>query len=339
MTDDDLPPNGEPFSYDIVSGNNGGEFTVTPQGVLMTAQKFNRHVQNSYDLIVRVYDFGSPLLHSDIPVHIDIIEEGNNPPKVSDSDISIMTFEESFPGGIIGKLNAVDEDIFDELTFEIISSNKNLFDIDKYDGRIIAFKNIDPGKYTVNISVSDGRYASYGIVNVDIIKVPDEMIQNSVTIQFHSLSVEDFFNLHLKDFKRVLKRELNVRSKDVEIINVQPSEFSPSSFGKRKKRDVSPDLDVLFAIKKSPNSFIRGRPLSKKVGAAVPAIEQSLQVKVIKVFNDICTHSSCKEGKCEGYIEFDSDNLTTVAVGTKSTVTARHQYLYKCVCPDGSTGM
>ncbi|XP_071125252.1 protocadherin Fat 1-like isoform X4 [Mytilus edulis] len=337
VTDDDLPPNGEPFSYDIVSGNKGGEFMVNSNGVLTTARKFNRHVQDMYNLVVRAYDFGSPLLHSEVPVVIEIIEEGNNPPKVSDIDISVMSFKDSFPGGIIGTLNAVDEDIFDELTFEIISTNKNLFDIDKYDGRIMAFKNIDPGRYNVNISVTDGRFQSYGIVSVEVVGISDDMIKNSVTIQFHSLSVEDFFNKHLKDFKRVLKRELNVRSRDVEIINVQTSKFASSSFGKRRKRDVSPDLDVLFAIKRNQNTFIRGKPLSKKVGAAVPAIEQALQVKVIKVFGDICTHSSCKEGTCEGYIEFDSDNLTPVRMGSKSTVTARHRYLYKCVCPDGST--
>jgi hypothetical protein len=32
-----------------------------------------------------------------------------------------MSFKDSFPGGIIGKVDAVDEDIFDELTYEIIN--------------------------------------------------------------------------------------------------------------------------------------------------------------------------------------------------------------------------
>jgi protocadherin Fat 1/2/3 len=292
-----------------------------------------------YNLVVRAYDLGTPSLHSDVPVQIEIIEKGNNPPKVANTEISVMSFKDSFPGGIIGKVDAVDEDIFDELTYEIISSNKNLFDVGKYDGQIIALTNIDPGKYSLNISVSDGRFESFGIVNVDIVGISDEMVKNSVTIQFHSLSTEDFYNKHLKDLKRVLKREINVRSIDIEIINVQPSMFSPSSFGRRRKRrEISTDLDVLFAIKRNQNSFIRGKPLGKKIGMAIPAIEQALDVEVIRVFNDICNRSSCKEGTCEGYIEFDPDNLTPVKMGAKSTVTSRHQYLYRCVCPDGSTG-
>jgi hypothetical protein len=79
-----------------------------------------------YNLVVRAYDLGMPSLHSDVPVRIEIIEEGNNPPKVANTEISVMSFKDSFPGGIIGKVDAVDEDIFDELTYEIISSNKNI---------------------------------------------------------------------------------------------------------------------------------------------------------------------------------------------------------------------
>ena len=51
------------------------------------------------------------------------------------------------------------------------------------DGTVMAEPGLDVGKYTVNVSVSDGRFTSYAPVTVTVTLVTREMRDNAVVIQ------------------------------------------------------------------------------------------------------------------------------------------------------------
>lgn len=65
ITDDDIPPNTSPYTFDIRLGNEGNYFRLDQDGVLRTAAKFNHKIRNNYLLQIRVFDNGSPPLYSD----------------------------------------------------------------------------------------------------------------------------------------------------------------------------------------------------------------------------------------------------------------------------------
>ncbi len=44
--DNDLPENGGPFVYEIVGGNDKGEFHIDTEGVISTAGKLSKRVQD-----------------------------------------------------------------------------------------------------------------------------------------------------------------------------------------------------------------------------------------------------------------------------------------------------
>ncbi|XP_061184166.1 protocadherin Fat 1-like isoform X2 [Saccostrea echinata] len=336
VTDNDLDPNGPPFTFDIVSGNEGQEFRIEPTGILSTAGKFNRDIRDSYTLTVRVFDNGTPNLYSDVITTINIIEEGMNPPEVKNLEISISSYDDSFPGGVIGKVDASDKDIFDTLSYQVVSANRHLFDVGMDDGRIIAYPGLDSGSYIVNVSVSDKRNIAYGTVRVDVLMISFSMLESSVTMQIQDLSPEQFLVDYQRNFQKAVKRALNVRANDVQIINVQASSnLGSEPLGRVKRSADQKDLDVLFAVQRSANgAYFRRKKLERKLRQNLNDIESELNVRVVKVFGDVCPQESCRDGKCIGVINFNK-SLATIKVEGKSFVTAKHSYSFKCLCSNG----
>ena len=68
MEDADEEVNGPPYKFDIVEGQPDHEFKVDDKGILTTAARFNRDIKDQYDLVIRVYDNGSPSLFTDTTV-------------------------------------------------------------------------------------------------------------------------------------------------------------------------------------------------------------------------------------------------------------------------------
>lgn len=317
-------------------GDSEGKFHVDNEGNLCIARNLNRQVTADYELAVRVFDNGTPAMYSDIKVDISVIEESTYSPEVANMAVTISSYLDEFPGGVIGVLNAVDGDQFDTLTFEVVSENRHLFDIDRLDGRILAFAGLDSGNYLINVSVTDGKYTSYGSVNVEVITITAEMIANAITIQFSNMDAEEFVKNYKRDFQRVLKTKLSVRTRDIEIISIQKSQDT-YEVANRSRRETSSNLDILFAVSKS-GEFITRERLKRKVVKAISELEGSMSVTIIKVFSDICEKDMCEGGSCMGFVEFDKDSLVPVLMEGGSFVAARHRYTYECECPNGNIG-
>ncbi|GFR97028.1 fat cadherin, partial [Elysia marginata] len=364
VTDEDLPENGGPFHMEIVEGNQNGEFHIDNTGLISTAGKLSKHVKDIYNLTVRAYDSGKPPLSSEVVVEISVVNDSLHPPKVQKMSVTIRSCAENFFGGVIGQLKAHDLDPYDKLVFTIVSPNSHLFDIHRFDGRLIALTSLDVGHYVVNASVSDGKFTTYARVDVDAVCTSKETLANAVTVQFESLSVEQFYANFKDDFRRVVKRELGVRTSDVEIINVQPSSESmegmdhvlsanrvslkPSRSGSHlsghrvrrssqggKKRGQNSNLDVLFAVRKSTNNYFPQKTLERKVKQVLGRIESKLGVAVIGVFSDTCREDSCKIGTCVTKVNFDESTLIPVQVKGAYFVSAQHRYIQQCVCLEG----
>ena len=336
VTDDDLDPNGPPFTFDIIEGDEGKKFRVDKSGNLRIASKLNRQVTATYEMVVRVFDNGTPAMYSDVDVEVHVIEESTFTPEVTNLNVSISYYKDDFPGGVIGHLKAYDGDKYDSLIYKVVSPNRQLFDIDKNDGRIIAFAGLDAGNYIINISVSDGKYTTYGKVDIEVSSITKEMLANSVTLQIDNMEPINFLKNYKRDFQRLIKQELSVRARDVEIISVQKSDDS-LNLSNRPKREVKGSVDVLFAVKKG-QEYIPQNRLWRKISRSKDEIEETLNVEVLKVFTDLCEDDMCDGGKCDGYVEFDKDSLVPVMMDSESFVVAKHHYTYECICPNGYVG-
>lgn len=252
---------------------------VQQDATLRTASKFDVKNQSEFTLRVRVTDGGSPALYSDTWVNIIVIEESRYPPVVTPLDVSVSSYLDEFPGGVMGRVHAVDQDPYDKLLFDILSPHHNLFTIDREDGTINALPGLDVGSYELNVSVSDGKFTTYTTVSIDVNMITGDAVANSVALRLDDVTPEDFLLTYKKDFLRGLRNVLNVRMKDVEIISLQPTLQEK----KRKQRATVQDLDIVFAVHAGANGFYPASTIRSKLKEKTVMLESSVGLKVVKV--------------------------------------------------------
>lgn len=76
VSDADDHPNTDPFTFEIIGGNDAGMFRIEQDGIIRTAAKFNYKNKDTYVLQVRVFDYGLPPLSSDtwVVVKVSMLE-------------------------------------------------------------------------------------------------------------------------------------------------------------------------------------------------------------------------------------------------------------------------
>lgn len=323
VTDKDSTHNGPPFYFAIVSENEKNGFQMDQMGVLTTLAPFRRQVKDHYVVQVQVTDSGKPPLSSSAYIHIKIIEESIYPPAVLPLEIFITTSGDEYSGGVIGKIHATDQDIYDILNYSLASKNENLFSVLSRDGKLIAHKGLDVGQYHLNVSVTDGSLSAAADVAVHVSQITQELLNRSVAIRFANIAPEEFIGDYWRNFQRALRNILGIKRNDIHIVSLQPSD------------DVS-DLDVLISIEKSGSSGHHSSEiLFRKLNASVADIEELTGVRIVQIIHKLCAGLDCPHKFCDEKVTLDSNVMTTHSTARLSFVTPRHLRTAVCLCKGG----
>ncbi|XP_072352995.1 protocadherin Fat 1a isoform X3 [Scyliorhinus torazame] len=319
VIDRDSSHNGPPFTFTIINGNEENEFQINPQGLLISSSHLNHKVKDMYLLQVQVTDSGRPPLTSSTFIKLKIIEESIYPPAILPLEIHITTVGDEYAGGVIGKIHATDQDIYDTLTYSLASNTGNSFVVSSTDGKMIAHKLLDVGQYVLNVTVTDGRFTTAADVHVHVKQVTENQVNHSIAIQFANITPEEFIGDYWRNFHRALRNILGVRRHDLHVISLQPSE-PPSN------------LDVLLTVNKASNSFHLPELLFHKLNTSVLDIEEMMGVKILKVIHKLCTGLDCPMKYCEEKITIDTNAMSTHSTARLSFVTPRHHRTPVCLC-------
>uniref|UniRef100_A0AAZ3SUG1 Protocadherin Fat 3 n=1 Tax=Oncorhynchus tshawytscha TaxID=74940 RepID=A0AAZ3SUG1_ONCTS len=314
VIDQDSSHNGPPFEFRILSGNEGGEFTLEWDGTLLANQVFRRDLATEYVIQVQVRDSGKPRLSSSSTLTVRVIEESLHRPVALPLEVHIITMEDEFPGGVIGQLHATDADPYDALTFgHAPPSQRSLFKISPRDGKIIALGGLDAGRYSLNASVSDGRFAVPVAVSVHVEQASPEMLREAVTVRFESVQPHDFVATHLKNVVKVLKVAAATQKQDaLHVLSLQPV-------------GGTSQLDLLVAVETAGGGFYKAAYLTQKLSASRRQLEEVLRVSAILDKN--CSGLECRGAQCE---KFQMCSIVYVCMCSDSA------YLCVCMCSDSA---
>lgn len=83
----------------------------------------------------------------------------------------------------MGHVHASDQDEYDTLAYYLMN-NKELFKIEERSGEIRAPQGLDAGFYSINVSVSDGKFSSFSTINVGVDSLTDEMLNEAISIRY-----------------------------------------------------------------------------------------------------------------------------------------------------------
>ncbi|XP_053559873.1 protocadherin Fat 1 isoform X2 [Bombina bombina] len=322
VTDKDSSHNGPPFTFSILSGNYLNTFQINQQGFLTTSSTLNRKINDHYVLHIQVSDNGKPQLSSLTFVDIRIIEESIYPPAILPLEINIATFGEEYSGGVIGKIHATDQDVYDTLTYSLDSKAENSFSVSSTGGKLIAHKQLDVGQYLLNVSVTDGKFITAADITVHIRQITQELLNHSVTFRFANLSPEEFIGDYWRNFQRTLKNILGGRKIDIHIVSLQPS-------------DPPTNLEVLLAVEKPGSVLFAPKLLVQKINSSVADIEDFSGVKILDVFHKLCADVECPKRFCDEKISIDENAMSTHSTARLSIVTPRHHRKSICLCKGG----
>lgn len=162
--------------YQIFSDHNRTDsFHIdSSSGLILTARMLDHELIQKYDFVVIATDNGFPPLSSEVSVTVVVSDVNDNTPVFNQLLYEAYVSELAPRGHFVTCVQASDADSsdFDKLEYTILSGNEKLvFMLDKTTG-IVALSShykqrMEPA-YSLNVSVSDGVFASTAQVHVQV---------------------------------------------------------------------------------------------------------------------------------------------------------------------------
>ncbi|XP_028838817.1 protocadherin Fat 3 isoform X3 [Denticeps clupeoides] len=326
VTDGDSPRNGPPFEFSILSGNEDNAFNLDQMGELQASRVFGPESPREYTLEVQARDSGKPPLSSTTFVSVRVLSNSFFQPEPLPLDVTVIMPSDVFPGGAIGRIHATDRDEYDVLSFSQPPRPKSLFKINRQDGRIVALAGLEPGRYLLNVTVSDGSFLATASVTVLVEQVTEEMLQSAATLRFRGIGPEDFVSVHLPAVKRILQGLTGKDSPGLDLVHV----LSIQPLG----RDSL--LEVLVAVETPDGGFYGAGELALRVKEVWDQLVAL--VELVDVLDQNCSGGlACDGGRvCEQTVSLESTNVNVYSTPTISLVTSRFSRVESCNCPGGT---
>ena len=172
--------NNADISYTILSGNEGGQFRILSNGTILATRVLDYEMHQIFSLVVEAADAGQSPMRSRAVVTVMILNVNDNPPLVIPSSYQESVSENDRIGTLVKQIVAQDSDntiaVLSPLVYSISSGNVgNAFSIDQ-SGRILINTTLDfeqLNSYSLNVSVSDGTFATSALVNIQVIDSND----------------------------------------------------------------------------------------------------------------------------------------------------------------------
>lgn len=248
VTDRDTPRNGPPFSFHIVSGNEERRFHVDQGGLLSLSAPLRKKVKGHHQLKIQVRslthllqhfslellrlmfalsnqvtDSGHPPLSSICVVDISVTEQSKHPPSVVPLEVFISTSGGLFTKQVIGRLHASDQDLQDVLTYKLTSESpaEGRFSINPADGKLWADGSLEEGFYSLNVSVTDGKFSVWTGVRVHVWAAEQKVLDSGISLQLGGLSPEEFLGDHWRGLQRSLGQALGLARQEVHLASLQ----------------------------------------------------------------------------------------------------------------------
>ncbi|XP_007941830.1 protocadherin Fat 2 [Orycteropus afer afer] len=322
LSDPDSPENGPPYSFQITKGNIGSAFHVTPDGWLVTTADLSRRLQEWYELQIEVSDSGVPPLSSLTSVSVHVTEQSHYPPSALPLEIFITIGEEEFQGGMVGKIHATDRDPQDMLTYSLAGEETlgRRFAVGAPDGKIIATQGLPRGRYSFNVTVSDGTFTTTAGVHVHVWHVGREALRQAMWMGFHDLTPEELVSDHWRNLQRFLSNKLDIKRANIHLASLQPAE------------DMA-GVDVLLVFEGHSGTIDKLQELASIITHSAKEMEHSVGIQMRSAMSVApCQGPSCQGQICQETVYLDPKIGPTYSTARLSILTPRHHLKKNCSC-------
>ncbi|KAM9850314.1 protocadherin Fat 2 [Aulostomus maculatus] len=323
VTDKDTPKNGPPFSFHIVSGNKDGRFHIDQGGLLSLSAPLRKKVKSHHQLKIQVTDSGHPPLSSICVVTINVTEQSKYPPSVVPLEVFITTAGGLFANRVIGRLHASDQDLQDVLIYKLVSESPagQRFSVDLADGKIWADENLEEGSYSLNVSVTDGKFTVWTGVKVHIWAATQKVLDSGLTLQLEGTSPEEFLGDHWRGLQRSLGQALGLPRQELHLASLQQR----------------PNMQLLEALMiwRPQSGVVHPLPTSRLAGI-ISDMEDSLGLSILRVSHNGCLGTGCPPRGCINAVRLTGDRLNHFTTARAGYITPQHTWESVCPCNESA---
>ncbi|XP_069388159.1 protocadherin Fat 2 [Paralichthys olivaceus] len=323
VTDKDTPRNGPPFSFHIVSGNEDRRFHVDQGGLLSLSAPLRKKVKPQHQLKIQVTDSGHPPLSSICVVNINVTEQSKYPPSVVPLEVFITTSGGLFANRVIGRLHASDQDVQDVLSYKLVSESPpgGVFSVDLADGKIWADENLEEGSYSLNVSVTDGKFSVWTGVKVHVWAADQRALDSGLMLQLVGMSPEEFLGDHWRGLQRSLSQALGLPRQELHLASLQQQDAQV--------------LELLL-IWRQKSGLVQTLPTSRLAGI-ISDMEDSLGLSILRVSHNGCVGVSCPPRGCRNAVRLTGERLGHFTTARAGYITPQHTW--ESVCPCNETAV
>lgn len=318
--DPDLPPNGAPFSYSVIGGNHQNYVKVQKHtGVLLTTKKIDREITPYLDVMIKIEDNGTPVMHSNYTIQIRILDRNDNPPTARSAHVLVHTFNNKIPSGKIADVKPNDPDIVGDYKCKIVkdSTSENSFSLFSIRKGCDLYTNaIRPGQgYSFSVSGNDGIHKDViSSISVEYFSFNNDTVEQSVTIRIINMTVSDF----LTHYYRILLEIMKIGLKNTESLYL---------YSINEEKD---NVDLIIAIKEG-NSYLKKESSEKHFKTKESDIKKVLKRQVIIPYYPCSNHKCQNDGICTDSIRvMDSTKITESSSLILTSPLVRHDYVCHC---------
>lgn len=272
-------------------------------------------------------DSGHPSLTSSTLVNILVTERSLYPPSALPLEVSITVGEEEFQGGLVGKIHATDRDPQDTLTFSLKGEALGgQFSVGTSDGKILAVRGLLPGRYSFNVTVSDGTWDAAAGVHVRVWQAGPETLRQAVWLSLYQLSPEELVIDHWRNLQRFLSHTLDVRRATIHLASLQPTEAAAG-------------VDLLLVFEGHSGTFHQLQELTATITRAAQEMERSVGVQLRAAVPVVpCLGASCQVQTCQHSVHLEPSVGPPYSTARLSILTPRHRLKKSCPCNGEALG-
>ncbi|KAK5983570.1 hypothetical protein GCK32_004417 [Trichostrongylus colubriformis] len=352
ISDADGPDFGAPFRVEV-RGEGAKAFRVDEQYNLVTVTRFDHAKRDRFLLTLIAYDRGNR--STDCPLTVFVKEESRHPPRISPLRVSLNTLMGEFKGGVIGTVQARDEDAGDMLRFSIVDGSivgplptdahprahvvkPHLFRIDAKTGEVWSDHGIPGGLHAFNVSVTDGKFTTVSYVEVEVTSLEQDAVDHAVAVRLKGMTALEFFKEYAAKFKAVFAQHLNVDARNILLLSVQETSRA------RRPRSSVPDskdtdLDILFTVSRGGGrGMLKPDHVYTRLKHDFQSIVDQSGTMKYQLTTEMCTPGVCQRGECRERVYLDDQQQTVVSTGGIAFVAPNHHRIAECICPEGYGG-
>lgn len=226
--DRDRKPNGQPFTFGILAGNEKNLFQLDSKtGWLSTVANFDREEQSLYILKVWLRDNGTPALTNNITVRVHVTDRNDNQHKEGYLELTLNIFDHQTisPNAPVGRVFVNDTDTDDLRYYDLLKGDSSTFTIDRLTGDIITKRRPTNKEYNFLVRVSDRNSSFHPVecgVKIKVNIIPSIAFSRSITLRFLEMSATQFVT-SLDVYKKEIAKALEISPQNVDIFSIQDS--------------------------------------------------------------------------------------------------------------------